>query len=225
LGGDHRRSTRLTNVLPTYEVLDHLAERVEQAYGLRRPRWFRGCSTSRVWSTAAARLWEAHAGDPVRIPLDPELFVASQPIAAPLSDPWTELAHPEAVRRYQTTVRRIVRELRSELKREVGAAERSIRQGREIGSVLARKNRRLSSLGAYILARRAGRNDLAERFAAAAAAQHRSCPLYRAASLAFIPNEFYPDENLVLEPGEQASLRVVAEPEFSSRGKYRECEN
>ncbi len=151
--------------------------------------------------------------------------MASQPISAPLSDPWTELAHPESARRYRSGVRRIVRQLRAELKRELVAAERSIREGREIGGVLGRKNRRLSSLGAYILAQRAGRIDLAERFAAAAAAQHRSCPLYRAASLAFIPADSYPDENLALEREEESSHHDVAELEYSLHGKYRECQN
>ena len=212
-------------MLPTHEVLDHLAGRIEQAYALRRPRWLRGCSTSRVWYTAALRLWESHNADPVRVPLDPELFVASQPISAPFSDPWTELGHPESARRYRSEVRRIVRQLRGELKRELVAAERSIREGREIAGVLGRKNRRLSSLGSYILAQRAGRSDLADRFAAAAAAQHRSCPLYRTASLAFIPAEYYPDENLVLEREDQASRRVVAKAEYSVRRKYKECQN
>jgi hypothetical protein len=211
-------------VLPTHEVLDQLAGRIEQAYALRRPRWLRGCSTSRVWYTASLRLWEAHASDPVQIPLDPELFVASQPISTPLSAPWTELAHPQSGRRYRTAVRRIVRQLRVELKRELTAAGRSIREGQEIETVLGRKNRRLSSLGAYILSRRAGRHDLAERFAAGAAAQHRSCPLYRTASLAFIPAEFYPDENLVLEP-DQSSQLVFATAEYSLNSNYRECLN
>ena len=212
-------------MLPTHEVLDRLADRIEQAYALRRPRWLRECSTSRVWYTAGLRLWEAHASDPVQIPLDPELFVASQPISTPLSAPWTELAHPESGRRYRRAVRRVVRQLRVELRRELMAAERSIRKGREIGNVLGRKNRRLSSLGAYILAQRAGRNDLAERFAAGAAAQHRSCPLYRAASLAFIPAECYPDENLVLDPEDQSSQLVFANAEYSSHGNYRDCQN
>ena len=158
-------------------------------------------------------------------PLDPELFVASQPIAAPLSDPWTELAHPESARRYRSAVRRIVRRLKAELKRELVAAERCIHKGCELGNVLARENRRLSSLGAYILAQRAGRIDLAEHFASAAAAQHRSCPLYRAASLAFIPAEFYPDENLAVEPHDPSSHRVVARTEFSLHRKFRDFEN
>jgi hypothetical protein len=212
-------------VLPTHEVLDQLAGRIEQAYALRRPRWFRGCSTSRVWYTAGLRLWEAHAGDPDRIPLDPELFVASQPISTPLSAPWTELAHPDSAQRYRSAVRRLVRQLRAELKRELVAAGRSIRKGREIENVLGHKTTRLSSLGAYILARRVGREDLAERFAAGALAQHRSCPLYRMASLAFIPAEFYPDENLVLESEDQSLSCVFAKVEHFSHGKYRECDN
>jgi hypothetical protein len=205
--------------------LDQLADRIEQAYALRRPRWLRECSTSRVWYTAGLRLWEAHAKDPVRIPLDPELFVAAQPISAPLSAPWTELAHPESARRYRSAVRRIVRQLRAELRRELITAERSIREGLGIESVLDRKTRRLSSLGAYILAQRAGRTDLTERFAADAAAQHRSCPLYRAVSLAFIPAECYPDENFVLDQENATSPRVFAQAEYSVHGNYRDCQN
>ena len=222
---DETHYKRLIDVLPTHEVLDHVAARIEQAYGLRRSRWFRGCSTTRLWYSAALRLWEAHSTDPAQVPLDPELYVASQPISTPLSDPWTELADPEAIRRYRSSVSRIVRQLRAELRRELMGAEQSIRRGREIGTVLGRKNRRLSSLGSYILARRAGRDDLADHFAAGAIAQHRSCPLYRSASLAFIPAEFYPDENLVPELQDNHSDRVIAKAELSSHKKYRDCQN
>jgi hypothetical protein len=220
-----KRSTRVSDVLPTHEVLDQLAYRIEQAYGLRRPRWLRGCSTSRVWYTASLRLWEAHASDPGRIPMDPELFVASQPISTPFSDPWTELAHHESARRYRSSIRQIIRQLKAELKREIVAAERSIRQGQEIASYLSHVTRGLSSLGAYIVARRAGRDDLAERFATGAVAQHRSCPLYRPASLAFIPAEFYPDENLVLAPDANTPLHFPVKPAFSHHVKYKECAN
>ncbi len=105
LGRSELVSKRFTYVLPTHEVLDYLAGRIEQAYALRRAHWFRGCSTSRVWYTAALRLWEAHASDSALVPLDPELFVASQPISSPLSAPWTEVAHPESARRYRSAVR------------------------------------------------------------------------------------------------------------------------
>jgi hypothetical protein len=214
----------LIHVLPTHEFIDHLAGRIESAYGLRRSIWWRGCSTTRVWYTAALRLWEAHAADPVRIPLDAELFVASQPISAPLSDPWTEIAHPESARRFRNVVRQIVRQLRAELRREVALAERSLGKGNEIDALLSHKTRRLSALGSYIVARRAGRDDLAERLAPGAAWQHRSCPLYRTASLTLIPAEAYPDERLAIEIDEPVPERV-ARTEFATHQKYRECDN
>ena len=211
-------------MLPTQEVLDQLAGRVERAYALRRPRWWRGCSTSRVWYAAALRLWEAHADDPERVPLDAELYVASQPISVPLADPWTELAQPEAARRYRSSVQRIVRQLRAELKREIGLAERSIRRGVGISTVLKRKSHRLSPLGCFLVAQRAGRPDLAGCFAAAAADQHRSCPLYRTASLALVPAEFYPDDRLAVAT-DGLTTRARSQSEFSLHGIYRECKN
>jgi len=162
-----------------------------------------------VWFAAALRLWEVHAQDPLRIPLDAELFVASQPISTAFADPWTELSGPEAARRYQSRVRRIVRRLGSELRREVRRAERLIRRGCEMSAVLNVQDGRLSPLGCFVVARRAGRADLADRFAAAAAAQHRSCPLYRSASLALIPADFYPDENLALEHQPETAPRAA----------------
>jgi hypothetical protein len=211
-------------VLPTHEVLDQLAVRLEQAYALRRPRWWRGCSTTRVWHAAALRLWEAHVDDPARMPLDPELFVASQPISVPFADPWTELAHPGSARRYRSAVRRIIRVLRSELKREVLKAERLIGKGFAIEDVVGRNQRRLSPLARYIVAQRAGRDDLADRHAAAAANQHRSCPLYRIAVLALLPAESYPEGSLCVDAEANAPRRVAAS-EFSAHRLYRECEN
>jgi hypothetical protein len=181
-------------VLPSQGVLGKLSRRIEQAYGLRRPDWRGGCSTSRLWSAAAERLWAAHASDPAEIPLDAELFVAAQPIAAPFADPWSELAQPEAARRYRSQVRRIVRRLRAELKREVARAEASIGCGRELGEVL-NANGRISPIGCFIVATRAGRGDLAANFVAAASAQHRACPLYRRASLSLLASDLYPAES------------------------------
>jgi hypothetical protein len=185
-----------------------MAERIERAYNLRRPRWCRGCSTPRIWFAAALRLWETHAGNPQDVPLDAELYVASQPISAGVADPWSELAEPQAGRRYRLRVRGIVRQLRAELKREVSRAERSIRRGRAIRAVLTLKNEQLSPLGCYLVARRAGRPDLASRFAAAAARQHASCPLYKTASLALVPAELYPAEGLAIERHAEAVPRV-----------------
>jgi hypothetical protein len=180
-------------LLPTQDLIDRLADRIESAYSLRRPRWRQGCSTARVWNAAAHRLWQAHEENPDQIPLDPELYVASQSISGRFSDPWDELAGPKAARRYQSRVYRIIEILRSGLKKEVLLAERAIQKGREISHVLKiKQGGRLSHLGCYIIAHRAGRVDLANRFAAAAIDQHRFCPLYRTACLALIPGELYP---------------------------------
>jgi len=193
-------------VLPTQVVLDRLAGRIEEAYSLRRPDWRGGCSSARVWFSAAERLWQAHAANPEGVPLDAELFVASQPIAVPFANPWSELAQPEAARRYRFQIRRIVRRLRCELNREVGRAERSIRQGRKISDVL-KADTRISSLGCLIVALRAGRVDLADRFRAAATAQHRSCPLYQRASLALLPGDLYPIQSLSEVPPAEPQRR------------------
>jgi hypothetical protein len=168
-----------------------LAFRIETAYRLRFPRWWEGCSTVRVWDQAALYLWQAHEEAPESIPLDAELYVASQDISSRFANPWFDLARPEAIGQYRTRVGQIVRKLKAELKKEIQRAERALRRGRAVHEVLKPGNRRLSPLGCYITALRADRADLAERFAAAAAAQHHACPLYRSASSPFIPADEY----------------------------------
>jgi hypothetical protein len=223
--GYRRLQQRVSHVLPTHQMVDLLAVRVEQAYGLRVRRWWRGCSTSRVWHAAALRLWEAHAHDPECVPLDAELFVASQPISVSLPDPWTELTHHDAAKRFRMSVKRIIRRLRTELRREVVRGERSIEQGEKVETMLGRTTRRLSAMGSYILAIRAGRDDLAERFAAAAAAQHQSCPLYRLASISLLPVDLYPDESLADDAARNRSAQPAASATFSLHRNYKECPN
>jgi hypothetical protein len=186
-------------VLPTQEVIDHLAGRIERAYALRRAGWDRGCSTRRVWAAAAMCLWQAHADDPT-LPLDGELFVASQSITGSFGDPWSELTQPDAGRRYRSQVRRIVERLRAELSREIQLAERRME---DPGITLASlsKDRRLSPLGCYIAAHRIGRPEMARRFADGAVQQDRACPLYRAASLSLLPTELYPVEESSIPHG------------------------
>ena len=191
---------RPSHVVPTQEQLDQLADRIERAYRLRQSGWWQGGSTMRVWFAAAVRLWQVHAADSLAFPLDPELFVAAQPISASFADPWSELAEPGAARRYRSLVRRIVRKLRAELRREVRRAERLIGRGRQINAVLSADDGHLSPLGCFIVACRAGRADLASRFALAAAAQHRSCTLYQLASLSVLPADFYPAQNISHAP-------------------------
>jgi hypothetical protein len=186
-------------VLPTQETIDQLADRIERAYALRRAGWDRGCSTRRVWAAAALCLWQAHVDDP-SLPLDSELFVASQPIAGSFGDPWVELTEPEARRRYRAQVRRIVRRLRAELTREVRRAERLLGEGRRVSVASLCQDSRLSPLGCYIAAHRIGRADMAGRFTRGAVEQHRSCPLYRLASLSLLPADCYPIDDPSIVP-------------------------
>jgi hypothetical protein len=197
-------------VLATQGMIDALADRIERAYALRRPRWLGGCSTPRVWSVAATVLWGVHRDDPA-LPTDPELFVAAQPTHQPYPDPWYELARDESAQRYRRRVHTIVRTLRRELSGEVKLAEQLIDSGQAIGRVLRSRNGRISPLGRFIVARRAGRLVLARRFAGDAADQHWSCPLYREASRRLLPPGVYPvpdNDGAMLVPPTSRRLRI-----------------
>jgi hypothetical protein len=135
----------------------------------------------------------------LHVPLDAELFVASQPNFATFADPWSELTEPEAACRYRRQVRQIVSRLVRELRREIRRAERLIRRGHEIAAVLNTRDGRLSALGGFIVAQRADRADLAVQLAAATAAQCRACPLYRLASAVLFPGNCDPIESLAIE--------------------------
>lgn len=178
-------------MLATQDMIELLAKRIERAYGLHRHGWNPGCSTTRVWALAASILIEAHRADPA-LPLDPELYVASQTREGSFADPWKELTQPSSVRRYRCRVRRIIRALKAELCGEVQRAERLVGRGSAIEDILLEESRSLSPLGRFIAAQRAGRYDLAKRLFQGAAHQHRSCPLYREASLFLLSPELYP---------------------------------
>lgn len=178
-------------VLATQRDVDRIAERIERAYLLRRPFWHRGCSSPRAWTTAAEGLLNLHLDDP-EIPLDPELYVASQPIQSDAADPWTDLTQPSSFERYRRCVQRIIRRLRTEVRRECRLANRQLRSGLAIEDILQANDTTLSPLSCYIIALHAGRNDLASRFRANAEAQHWSCPLYKQACAGWIKSEAYP---------------------------------
>ena len=178
-------------VLATQAEIDILAERIEQAYQRRWSKWNRGCSTSRVWNAAAAVLVQLNRDDP-SMPIDPELYVAAQPSGAAFQDPWTGLTQPSSARRYRECVGALISRLRSELRKEVRRAEKRCREGETLSQVLRLPGKYLSPLGCYIVAIRAKSPSLAARFHADALAQHRSCPLYRAASLSLIDASEYP---------------------------------
>jgi hypothetical protein len=130
--------------------------------------------------------------DDPSLPLDSELFVASQPITGSLGDPWVELTQVEAARRYRVQVRRIVRRLRRELRREVRRAEQLMADGGRLVLSSLSMDPRVSPLGCYIAAERIGRLDIAGHFAGPAAEQHRACPLYRVACMPLLPLDRYP---------------------------------
>ncbi len=201
-------------MLPTQETLDRLADRIERAFTVRCSTWYRGCSTPRIWSVAAAILWDVHLADST-IPLDPELFVASQPLTASFADPWTSLAQPGAGHRYKQSVRRIIRRLRAELKRELRLTENLLRQGRALSKIVGSQDARLSPLGLYIAVHQAARPDLAGRLRAGAIVQHNCCPLYRSACTALLPAELYPME--------AASRSVEAKGSYGLPEKIGSC--
>ena len=118
--------------------------------------------------------------------------MAVQPDDSAFPDPWSELAHPSSTSRYRDRIRTMIRRLRDELRAEVRAAEKQIGRGESIGDVLKARNERISPLGCYIVARRAGCVELAGRFRPAAIEQHRSCPLYQPASRSLLAPELYP---------------------------------
>lgn len=126
------------------------------------------------------------------LPLDPELFVAAQPLNRPFLNPWCALTQLHAVRRYRERVRQIVCTLAAELKGEVVRAERRIRRGDALEEILAQGGPSLSPLGGFIVACRADRWDLARRLLPGAVSQHRACPLYRHASRRLLPPDSYP---------------------------------
>jgi glutathione S-transferase len=175
--------------------------------------WNDGCSTARVWTAAALVLLQIHKEHP-EVPMDPELFVASQAFDAGVVDAWGDLASPAAGEAYRRRVREIVRRLERELGREVERAERRIRGGRELHQVLCVRDPRLSPLGRYIVARRAGRADLASAFVADVRAQHGSCPLYRSACLAVLPADQYP--TIDLRPEADPTLHPAARKMIAS---------
>ena len=82
--------------------------------------------------------------------------------------------------------------LRAELTREIRHAEGRIGKGQPVANVLLARDRRLSPLGRYLVALRAGRPALAERFLRGAVKQHQACPLYKPAASAFLPDDLYP---------------------------------
>ncbi len=177
-------------MIHTQEMVGNLATRIEAAFLRRYPDWSSAMTSDGVWEAAASGLLQLHSNFPW-VPLDAELFVAVHPLRA-WGDPWADLTEESAFRRYRLHVKRIIIQLRSEIKLEVRLAERKVRRGSPLLKVLSDYGGELSALGRYVIARRAGRDDLAERLRPEAERQHRSCPLYQQACTSMLPSNAYP---------------------------------
>ncbi len=185
-------------------VDEQIARRIERAYLRRRPEWRAASIDGHLW-TAAARVLLKVGAEQNDIPIDPELFVASQIRAGLTSDPWMDLTQPKAGRRYVAQVRRIVSNLEMELNEEIARVEDAVLDGRSPEMVLLSSNLRLTPLGRYLAATRLGRPDLALPLLADAHEQMRICPLYRAAISDLIAPEDYPEEPLDRTPVRRSS--------------------
>jgi hypothetical protein len=175
-----------------------LEERLRLAYLRRNPGWLLAFPRSRVWAIAAANLLHAHQADP-DLPLDPELFIASQPSRPGLADPWGDLTRPGSIERYRSRVRKLVGRLRRELRTEIRWARRRLDKGVALETVLAARNLSLTPLVRYILAMQEMREDLAAHFVEPALRQHDNCPLYKLACEGMLPTSTYPAD-LALDP-------------------------
>lgn len=177
-------------VFPPHAI-DQLAKRIERAYFHHYSANLRDWSGSGVWEIAASNLLELHRDTP-GLPLDPELFVASQLSAVRCDDPWSLLTKPKSRDRYRLRVRQIIRNLRRELRRELLNAERRLAIGIPLETILEMPCRFFSPLGKYILAHRADRPDLADAWWTEAREQHRCCPLYVNACEGLLGPGLYP---------------------------------
>lgn len=178
-------------MIPSQDAIERLAGRIEQAYCRKNPQWTPVSLTPGVWSTAALRLLEALDED-IDTPVDPEMFVAVQKNGGLGLDPWVELTQERSLQNYRKAIRRIVGLLRRELRAEIRLGERMARKGESLEQILASLETPISALSRFILAHRAGRQDLSWSFRPAVASQDRSCPLYRLASRTLLPAHLYP---------------------------------
>jgi hypothetical protein len=177
-------------------TIDLVADRIERAY--TRRHFDAPCYTwdARIWSLAAMALLEENRRTRW-LPIDPELFVASLCESERPADPWADLAPRVAIRRYRRRIVHIVKKLRAELRREVARVESEISSGKPLERLLSRRRRWLSPMGRYVVAYRAGREDLLDDLRSAARDQHDACPLYRRACAGLVPESAYPAVELV----------------------------
>lgn len=159
------------------DTIADVARRIERAYrhqvGTDRP-FEEG---ARVWIQAAHALIYLHQLDPT-MPVDPELFVVSQPAKRRSGNPARDLTGMNSLLHYQRRVHAIIRQLRREILAELRWIDRELARGLTLDAVLIPPTYRLSPLGRYLAAQRDNRPDLALAFRDAALQQGEACPLY-----------------------------------------------
>lgn len=140
------------------------------------------------WIRSAVALVGANMSDP-QIPVDPELYIASQFGIGEFSMP---LDVDEAVERYKSSVLRTICKLREELTEELKWLTSASRRGLSVERLIRTHSRRITPLSLYIHAQRMNREDLADGLISQVLEQHEHCPLYRAASTQWLEEGRYP---------------------------------
>jgi hypothetical protein len=202
-------------VLPP-RTIELIAERIERAYRRRHTERYRGGDHAVVWGLVATALIELHRADP-GLPLDPELYVAAQRRNRLWADPWQDLVGDEPARRYSRTVRKIIRQLRCELRDELRYASALRRRHGSLETIVSSQGKHtksISPLGRFIIAHRAGRADLMDRVRSEACDQHWSCPLYRQACASWLAPGAYPVRD-VLPFGDASVCTRAQSTQFS----------
>ena len=126
-------------MLPTFQLIDQLAMRIETAYRLRDRAGYTD-ARRRDFGAVPLRVFGRHTARSRRNTFGRRIVCGMQTISSPFSDPWAELGTTESSLRYRSTINEIVGRLAAELKREVDTAERCIRKGNGIGAVLSRES-------------------------------------------------------------------------------------
>ena len=174
-------------MIPTQFHFDQLAGRIEAAYRRRHSKWVGTGLTPGVWTAAAGRLSGITAVSP-NLPIDPELYVAVQNYKPFRRDPWRELTQEESARRYRSSVRKIVKQLKAELAGELDWSNQLLNTGRSIDDVITVAKSRVSAITKLALCVRHNREDLAAIVRPDAEAQQLACPLYLFACRNLMPD-------------------------------------
>ncbi len=140
------------------------------------------------WIRSAVALVAANKLEPL-IPIDPELFIASQFDNGESSVPEDVEG---AVARYKSSVMRTICKLRQELSEELKWLTSASRRGMSVERLIRTHSRKITPLSLYIHAQRMNRDDLADGLISQVLEQHEHCPLYRAASIQWLEDGRYP---------------------------------